>query len=121
LNNFKRGNFKLQSPQTSAFEGGSKRKRAESTSHASSGNSSSDASRRHYSLDRKPDFSRGGSRGGPRGGSRGAKSGYQGNQDRFSDYPGPSGGNRYSKFGDRPSGGSSGSRSGGSSGYSNRY
>jgi hypothetical protein len=116
-----RGNFKIQAPQSSAAEGGSKRKRAESTSHASSGNSSSDASRRHYSLDRKPDFSRGGSRGGPRGGPRGAKSGYQGNRDRFSDYPGPSGGNRYSKFGDRPSGGSSGSRSGGSGGYNSRY
>jgi hypothetical protein len=120
-----RGNFKLQTPQTSASEGGSKRKRAESTSLVSSDNNSSASSRRHYSLDRKPDFfrggSRGGSRGGPRGGSRGGKSGYQGNRDRFSDYPGPSGGNRYNKYGDRSSGGDSGSRSGGSSGYNSRY
>ena len=116
-----RGNFKHQTPQTSASEGGSKRKRAESTSLASSDNSSSGSSRRHYSLDRKPDFFRGGSRGGPRGGSRGAKSSYQGNRDRFSDYPGPSGGNRYSKYRDRSSGGTSGGRSGGSSGYNSRY
>ncbi len=40
-----RGNFKLQAPQTSASEGGSKRKRAESTSLANSDKSSSDASR----------------------------------------------------------------------------
>jgi hypothetical protein len=116
-----RGNFKQQAPQTPASEGGSKRKRAESTSHANSDNNSSASSRRHYSLDRKPDFSRGGSRGGPRGGSRGGKSGYQSNRDRFPDYPGPSGGNRYSKYRDRSSGGTSGGRSGGSSGYNSRY
>jgi hypothetical protein len=116
-----RGTFKPQPPQNSAAEGGSKRKRSESTSYPSSGNSSSDASRRHYSLDRKPDFSRGGSRGGPRGGPRGSKSGYQGNRDRYPVYPGSSGGNRYSKHGDRPAGGSSGSRTGGGGGYSSRY
>ncbi len=110
-----RGNFRQQTPPTPASDGRAKRKRAESTSHASS-DSSSASSRRHYSLDRKPDFSRGGSRGGPRGGSRGGKSGYQGNRDHFSDYPGPSSGNRYNKYGDRSSGGVSG----GSSGYNSR-
>jgi hypothetical protein len=111
-----RGNFKQQTPPTPASGGGSKRKRAESTSHVSNDTSSA-SSRRHYSLDRKPDFSRGGSRGGPRGG----KSGYQGNRDRFPGYPGPSGGSRFNKFGNRSSGGASGSRSGGSSGYNSCY
>jgi hypothetical protein len=110
-----RGNFKQQAPPTPASDGGNKRKRAESTSHVGS-ESSSASSRRHYSLDRKPDFSRGGSR----RGSRGGKSSYQGNRDRFSSYPGPSGGNRFNKFGDRSSGGASGC-SGGSSGYNSRY
>jgi hypothetical protein len=99
-----RGNFKQQAPPTPASGGGSKHKRAESTSHVSNDTSS----RRHYSLDMKPDFSRGGSRGGPRGG----KSGYQGNRDRFPSYPGPSGGSRFNKFG---------YRSGGGSGYNSRY
>jgi hypothetical protein len=103
-----RGIFKQQAPPTPASDGGNKPKRVESTSLVGS-ESSSASSRCHYSLDRKPDFSRGGSRGG--------KSGYQGNRDRFSGYPGPLGGNRFNKFGDR----SSGDRSGGSSGYNSRY
>jgi hypothetical protein len=107
-----RGNFKQQAPPTPASGGGSKRKRAESTSHVINDTSSA-SSRRHYSLDRKPDFSRGGPRGG--------KSGYQGNRDRFPSYPSPSGGSRFNKFGDRSSGGASGSRSGGGSGYNSRY
>jgi hypothetical protein len=106
-----RGTFKQQSPLTPASDGGNKRKRAESTSHGGS-ESSSASSRRHYSLDRKPHFSR--------GGSQGEKSSYQGNRDRFSGYFGPSGGNRFYKFGDRSSDGASGGRSGGSSGYNSR-
>ncbi len=101
-----RGNFKQQAPPTPASDGGSKRKRAESTSHVSNDTSSA-SSLHHYSLDRKPDFSRGGLRGG--------KSDYQGNRDRFSAYPGPSGSNRFNKFGDRSSGSS------GSSGNNSRY
>ncbi len=96
------GNFKQRALPTPASDGGSKRKRAESTAHVSNDTSPA-SSRRHYSLDRKPDFSHGGPRGG--------KSGYQGNRDRFFGYPGPSGGNRFNKFGDLSSGDASGGRS----------
>jgi hypothetical protein len=98
-----RGTFKQPTPPTPASDGGNKRKRAESASF-SGGESTFVSSRRHNSLDRQPDFTRGGYRGGARGG----KTSYHGNQDRSS---GPSGGNRFNKFGDRSSGGGSGYKS----------
>jgi hypothetical protein len=105
--------FKQQMPPPSASDGGSKRKRAGPGSF-SGGENSFDSSCRHTSMDRQPVFSRGGYRGGARGGklsfygSRGGNSGYSGEK-------------RFNKFGVRSSGGASGRRSGGSSGYKSRY